>query len=393
MDSSTTQKIKEYCNKQFYEAINSKKRLKIFQGGTRSGKSWSLMQYCLYLMTTEKKPLVISIVRKTLPALKRSVLRDFLYISKQLGIYWKGVHNKSDNTFEFNGHTLEMFSTDDAQKIRGSARDILWLCEGNELFFEDFQQLAMRTRIEILIDFNPSDPVHYLYDLAERDDADLFLSTYKDNKFLPKELVNEIERIRERDSDYWRVYGEGLRAVFSEKQIFRNWNYIPYKDFPDIDDEVIGIDFGFSQDNLAIVKVGRHNNNLYIHELLYKKGMTNRDIAEFLKGKKLNEFICYCDSAEPKSIEELRQMDVIAKGAIKGQGSINAGISLLKEFDIYVSEESLNIQKEQQSYLYDELKDGTIINKPKANQADHLMDSIRYCVYSRWRHRVDFFVV
>jgi len=393
MDTSTTQRIKEYCNKQFYEAINSKKRLKIFQGGTRSGKSWSLMQYCLYLMTTEKKPLVISIVRKTLPALKRSVLRDFLYISKQLGIYWKGVHNKSDNTFEFNGHTLEMFSTDDAQKIRGSARDILWLCEGNELFFEDFQQLAMRTRIEILIDFNPSDPVHYLYDLAERDDADLFLSTYKDNKFLPKELVNEIERIRERDSDYWRVYGEGLRAVFSEKQIFRNWNYIPYKDFPDIDDEVIGIDFGFSQDNLAIVKVGRHNNNLYIHELLYKKGMTNRDIAEFLKGKKLNEFICYCDSAEPKSIEELRQMDVIAKGAIKGQGSINAGISLLKEFDIYVSEESLNIQKEQQSYLYDELKDGTIINKPKANQADHLMDSIRYCVYSRWRHRVDFFVV
>tara|TARA_R110000737_G_scaffold284851_1_gene291323 strand:- start:1616 stop:2797 length:1182 start_codon:yes stop_codon:yes gene_type:complete len=393
MDTSTTQRIKEYCNKQFYQAVNSKKRLNIFQGGTRSGKSWSLMQYCLYLMTTEKKPLTISIVRKTLPALKRSVLRDFLHISKQLGIYWNGVHNKSDNTFEFNGHTLEMFSTDDAQKIRGSARDILWINEGNELFFEDYQQLAMRTRKQIYIDFNPSDPVHYLYDLAERDDAELFLSTYKDNKFLPKELVNEIERIRERDSDYWRVYGEGLRAVFSEKQIFRNWNYIPYNDFPDIDDEVIGIDFGFSQDNLAIVKVGRHNNNLYIHELLYKKGMTNRDIAEFLKEKKLNEFICYCDSAEPKSIEELRQMDVIAKGAIKGQGSINAGISLLKEFDIYVSEESLNIQKEQQSYLYDELKDGTIINKPKANQADHLMDSIRYCVYSRWRHRVDFFVV
>jgi phage terminase large subunit len=189
------------------------------------------------------------------------------------------------------------------------------------------------------------------------------------------------------------VYGEGQRAVFSEKQIFKNWKYIPYKDFPELDDEVIGIDFGFSQDSLAIVKVSRHNNNLYIHELLYKKGMTNRDIAQFLKKEKLDDFICYCDSAEPKSIEELKQMSIWAKPAIKGAGSINAGISLLKEFDIYVSEESINILKEQQSYVFDELKDGTIINKPKANQADHLMDSIRYCVYSRWRNRNDFFVV
>ena len=222
MDTSKPKRVTEFCNKQFYEAVNSDKRLNIFQGGTRSGKSWSLMQYCLYLMTTEKEPLTISIVRKTLPALKRSVLRDFLHISRQLGIYWNGVHNKSENTFEFNGHTLEMFSADDAQKIRGSARDILWINEGNELFFEDYQQLVMRTRKKIYIDFNPSDPVHYLYDLAERDDANLFISTYKDNKFLPKELIDEIERIRERDPDYWRVYGEGQRAVFSEKQIFKN---------------------------------------------------------------------------------------------------------------------------------------------------------------------------
>ena len=393
MDTSQRQKVTEYCNKQFYQAVNSDKRLNIFQGGTRSGKSWSLMQYCLYLMTNEKKPLVISIVRKTLPALKRSVLRDFLHISKQLGIYWHGVHNKTENTFEFNGHTLEMFSADDAQKIRGSARDVLWINEGNELFFEDYQQLVMRTRKQVYIDFNPSDPVHYLYELAERDDAALYISTYKDNKFLPKELVKEIERIKERDPDYWRVYGEGQRAEFSEKQIFRNWNYIPYKDFPELDDEVLGCDFGYSQDPLAIVKVGKHKNSLYIHELIYKKEMTNRDIANFVKDIGMDNLLMYCDSAEPKSIEELRQMSIWAKGAIKGQGSINAGISLLKEFDIYVSEESSNIFKEQIGYIYDELKDGTIINKPKSNQADHLLDSIRYCVYSRWRNRNDFFVV
>ena len=197
MDTSRgeRQRLKEFCNKQFYQAVNSKARLRIFQGGTRSGKSWSLMQYCLYLMTTETEPLTISIVRKTLPALKRSVLRDFQHIAKGLGIYFAGVHNKTDNTFEYNGHLLEMFSTDDPQKIRGSARDILWMNEGNECFEEDFRQLALRTRKYILIDFNPSDPIHYLYDLAERDDADLFISTYKDNKFLPKETVDEIERV------------------------------------------------------------------------------------------------------------------------------------------------------------------------------------------------------
>lgn len=392
MDTSNRKRLKEYCNKQFYQAIDSKKRLKIFQGGTRSGKSWSLMQYCLYTMSVAKDPLTISIVRKTLPALKRSVLRDFLYISKQLGIYWLGKHNKSENTFTYNGHTLEMFSADDAQKIRGSARDILWINEGNELFFEDYQQLAMRTRNEILIDFNPSDPIHFLYDLSEREDADLFISTYKDNKFLPQELIDEIERIKERDPDYWLVYGEGQRAVFSNRQIFKNWKYIPHAEFPEFNETALGIDFGYSNDPAVVLEVGKVGDKLYVHEWLYKKGMTNRDLAEFLKNNKLNDNIMYCDSAEPKSIEELRQMDCLAKPSIKGQGSINAGISLLKEFEIIISNESKNIKKEQLTYFWEEMKDGTIINKP-ISKNDHTMDALRYVVYSRYKNRYDFFVI
>jgi phage terminase large subunit len=392
MDTGNRKRLKEYCNKQFYQAIESKKRLKIFQGGTRSGKSWSLMQYCLYKMSTEEKPLTISIVRKTLPALKRSVLRDFLHISKQLGIYWLGKHNRSENTFIYNGHTLEMFSADDAQKIRGSARDILWINEGNELFFEDYQQLAMRTRNEILIDFNPSDPIHFLYDLSERDDAELFISTYKDNKFLPKELVDEIERIRERDPDYWRVYGEGQRAIFSNRQIFTNWQYIPHIEFPEFNETALGIDFGYTNDPAVVLEVGKVGDKIYVHEWLYKTGMTNRDLAEFLKANNLNNTIMYCDSAEPKSIEELRQMDCIAKPSIKGQGSINAGISLIKEFDVYISNESKNIKKEQLTYFWEEMKDGTIINKPIPKN-DHCMDALRYVVYSRYKNRYDFFVI
>jgi phage terminase large subunit len=180
--------------------------------------------------------------------------------------------------------------------------------------------------------------------------------------------------------------------VFSERQIFRDWTYIPYKDFPEFDDYTLGVDFGYSMDSCAIVKVAKQNDKLYVHELLYKKGMTNRDIAQFLKENKLNDILTYCDSAEPKSIEELRQMDILAKPAIKGQGSINAGISLLKEFEIIGSIESKNLQKEQQGYLWEELKDGTIINKP-VDKMNHIMDALRYAVYSKYKNRNDFFVI
>jgi phage terminase large subunit len=203
--------------------------------------------------------------------------------------------------------------------------------------------------------------------------------------------VNEIERIKDRDPDYWRVYGEGQRAVFSNRQIFQNWEYIPLKEFPELDWH-LGCDFGFSNDQTAILMVAKKNEKLYVHELLYAKGMTNRDIAEFLKREGKNELLTYCDSAEPKSIEELRQMDVLAKAAIKGAGSINAGISLIKEFDVIVSSESKNLQKEQQMYFWEELKDGTIINKP-IDKYNHLMDALRYATYSRYKNRNDFFVI
>jgi phage terminase large subunit len=386
-------RVKEFCNIQFYQTLNSKKRIKVHQGGTRSGKTYSIVQYLIYRMTTAKEPLTISIVRKTLPALRRSVMRDFINIADKLGIYYLGEHNKSENIFKYNGHTIEFLSTDEPQKIRGAKRDICFINEGNELNYEDFRQLSMRTTSEMIIDFNPSDPVHWLYEeIIDRDDCDLFITTYKDNKFLPSELIKEIERIRERDPDYWLVYGEGQRAVFSDRQIFKGWQYIPLSEFPEFDDTTIGIDFGFSNDECAIVEIGKVKDRIYINELCYRKAMTNRDIAEFLKSIGKNNVLTFCDSAEPKSIEELRQMDIWAKGATKGSGSINAGISLLKEFDIIVSNESKNIKKEQQTYFWHQLKDETIINKP-IDKNNHLMDAIRYAVYSQYRNRNDFFVV
>ena len=385
-------RVKEFCNRQFYEAVNSKQRIKIFQGGSRSGKSWALMQYCIYLITTESKPITISIVRKTLPALKRSVLRDFNIIAKSLGVYYMGEFNKTELVFNYNGHTIEFFSADDAQKIRGSTRDVLWCEECNELNIEDFRQLSMRTKREILMSFNPSDPVHFIYDLCERDDANLFISTYRDNKFIAPEVKKELERLKKRDPDFWRVYGEGQRAVFSQRQIFRDWNYIDESEMPDELDWFLGCDFGYTNDPTAICLIAKKNDKVFVKEVLYKTGMTNRDIANHLKSLGLEDLLMYCDSAEPKSVEELKQMGILAKGAIKGAGSVSAGLSLMREFDFYVSNKATNVKSEQMKYVWEELKDGTIINKAR-DRDNHAMDCLRYGLYSKFKNRNDFFVI
>tara|TARA_R110000787_G_scaffold197306_1_gene308636 strand:+ start:931 stop:2130 length:1200 start_codon:yes stop_codon:yes gene_type:complete len=399
MEASGVQEVNQYLNRQFYDLHYSNARFRVHQGGTRSGKTWACCQYIAFLLTESPKPLVISIIRKTLPALKGSVQRDFIHILQETGIYWDGVHNKAENTFKYiDGennveHLVEFLSIDEPQKIRGRKRNIALLEETNELLLEDFRQINMRTTDFLIMTFNPSDPIHWIYDeIIPRDDCDLWITTYKDNQYLSDELVKEIERMRERDIDYWRVYGEGKRAVLSRRQIYNNWNFIDYKDFPEVDYVYLGLDFGFSNDPLAICEVRKVNGKLFIHEVCYKKGMTNQDTANFLKENGYSDTITYCDSAEPKSIEELKRLNIYAKGAIKGQGSINAGISLIKEFDIYLSNESKNFLKEYHTYYWHELKDGTIINKPM-DRMNHLQDALRYVVYSVYSKRTDFFVI
>lgn len=385
--------VEQRLNRQFYDLYNSTARFRVHQGGTRSGKTWACCQFLVYTIMNSEIPMVISIIRKTLPALKGSVQRDFLEICKQTGIYWEGNHNKTENTFEYNGHLVEFLSIDDSQKIRGRKRSIAYLNEANELSFEDFNQINFRTTGFIMMDFNPSDPVHWIYDeIIPLKTTDTWITTFKDNKFLGEDIVREIERIKERDPDYWRVYGEGLKASYSKRQIFSNWQFIPRSEFPQTDNCYVSVDFGFTNDPCAIVEAFRVNDKIYVHELCYKTGMTNGDIAEFLKAKGHGETLTFYDSAEPKSGEELRRAGILAKPAIKGQGSINAGISLMKEFDIIISEESKNFKREFENYYWEQLKDGTIINKP-VDKFNHLMDALRYLVYSAYSKRNEFFVI
>jgi len=381
------------CNIQFEQLLNSDKRFRVHQGGTRSGKTYSCCQYLAYLLRSSEEPLTISIIRKTLPALKGSVQRDFIQILEQLGMYYQGVHNKAENTFKYRNHLVEFLSIDDSQKIRGRKRDIAYLNEANELNIEDFRQINMRTTGFIVMDFNPSDPVHWIYDeIIPRDDCDTWITTYKDNKFLSPDLIFEIERMQERDPDYWRVYGLGLQATYSKRQIYSNWQFIPEADMPEFDDPIIGLDFGYSNDPTAGILVQKVNDKLYVKELLYNTGMTNNEIAEWLKTNGYDQVLVYADSAEPKSIEEIKRLGCWIKPAIKGQGSIMAGISLVKEFDVYATDTSKNLMKEYHNYYWEELKDGTIINKP-LDKMNHLQDALRYAVYSVYSKRTDFFII
>jgi len=395
METSGTQRVEQFLNRQFYDLLHSNKRFRIHRGGSRSGKSWACCQFIAYLLQSTTEPLLIDIVRKTLPALRGSIMRDMIQILQETNIYYQGIHNKSENTFTYNGSVISFISVDDSQKIRGRRRDIALLEEANELTREDFRQINMRTIKFMMFTFNPSDPVHWLQDERDPEHTDEWVTTYKDNKFLSPDIVAQIERLKDRDPDFWKVFGLGEWAKLSKRQIFTNWEFIDYKDFPETDEVYLGIDWGYSSDPTAICEVRKHQDKIYVKEICYRTGMTNFDINQFIEAQGYKDTMCIYDSAEPKSGEELRRLSKgvnIFKPSVKGQGSINAGISLMKEFDIFVDKGSENIRKEYETYWWDALKDGTIINKP-LDRNNHLMDSLRYCIYTIWSKRADFFVI
>ncbi len=371
------------CNTQFYQTVNSDKRIIVHQGGSRSGKTYAICQYLIYLLTTSENKLVITIARKTLPALKGSVYRDFMEIADKVGITYFAEINKAEMTFKYKNHLVEFISLDNEMKVRGRKRTHCFLNEANEFFLEDFNQLSLRTTEKMILDFNPSDVIHWIYsDICTRDDCDTYITTFEDNAFLDPEIKKEILRMKERDADRWRVYGLGERATFKEGQIFDNWKWIDYNEFVDKDSSevVYGLDWGYSNDPTGIVEVRRKNDKLYVHELLYKKGLTNQDIYNEIKNLGLEEELFICDSAEPKSLEDMKRLGLYCKPSNKGSGSVMNGIQIIKEYDVFASKQSKNLLQEYQYYIWESNKDGQTINKIKQNGMDHLMDGFRYAV-------------
>lgn len=366
-------------NKVFNHLQRSSKKITVEQGGTRSGKTYNILMWLIFSYCAKPKGKTITVARKTFPAVRSTVMRDFFDILKKYGLYNEDLHNKSSHEYVLNGNLVEFVSLDQPQKIRGRKRDLAFLNEANELDFEDWQQIAFRTSEKIVIDYNPSDTFHWIYDrVIPRDDAEFYQTTYLDNPFLEPEIVNEIERLKETDEQYWRIYGLGERGS-NRAQIFQ---YNVFKELPNGAKLLSrGLDFGFTNDPTSLVEVYKYNNELYIEEKLYHTSLTNQDIAErFISfGYKKRDEI-FADSAEPKSIEELYRMGFNVKPTVKGKDSVLAGIDMLKRYKLFVK--GLNIEKEFQNYRWEEDKNGNLLNRP-VDKYNHAIDATRYAVYNK----------
>lgn len=353
-------------------------------GGSRSTKTYSILQLLIVKALESTEPLVISIVRKSLPSLRISVMRDFLNILKQLDLYNEELHNKTENTYQLNNSLIEFFSIDDAQKRRGTKRDILFVNEANEITYEDFFQLNIRTTTQVFFDFNPSETFWYNDQIQTRDDITIIHSTYKDNPYLNDDQIKEIERLQHTDLQYYQIYALGQFAG----AIDRIYSYTPLDDIP-VDRGAklvaLGLDFGYTNDPTTLVEVWRQGDNIYLNELIYQTGLTNSDIGDLMSEYGVDKTIeIIADSAEPKSIEELRRYGFNIKPAIKGPDSIKNGIDILKRNRLFVTKQSTNLIKELNNYKWITDKNGNKLNKP-VDMFNHALDAVRYVALNKMK--------
>lgn len=350
-------------------------RFVVNQGGSRSSKTYSLCQLFIVTLMQEHGQ-VLTIARKTFPALRMTVMRDFFEVLNTLGLYDEKWHNKTDSTYYIGSNLVEFVSMDQPQKKRGAKRTYLWLNEANEFSLEDFRQLNMRTTGRVFLDFNPSDEFHWIYDeVLTRPDCTFIQSTYKDNPFLAPELVKEIERYKEVDENYWRVYGLGERGV-SEATIYPKFELI--HEWPAVTETIYGLDFGYTNPT-AFVRVGLHEKNAYLEELIYQSYLTDEDTIQAIKEMNIpRSALIYCDTANPQGIEKLKRAGFNAWPSDK---SVHAGIKKVKEYKLHITAGSLNLQKEMKSYKWKTDSDGKVLDEPvKLN--DHIADATRYAIHT-----------
>ena len=353
-----------------------KKRVRIVRGGTSSSKTFSIIPMLItYAVKTPRCE--ISVVAESIPHLRRGAIRDFLKIMEMVGMFVPDKWNKSSLTYTFgNDSFIEFFSADQPDKLRGARRDVLFINECNNIEWESYYQLAIRTRRFIYLDYNPVSEFWVDTELIGDADSEMVILTYKDNEALDASIVKEIEKAREKGktSEYWRnwfrVYGLGEIGNL-EGVVFSNYQLVD-----SIPDEAkligYGLDFGYSNDPTALVGIYLFNGQRYIDQILYRTGMMNGEIAKHIE----SGVICYADSAEPKSIEEIRRYGKTIRGVTKGKDSINYGIQVMQEQTYFITKRSTDLIKELRGYIWDKDKSGNTMNRPIG--VDHALDAFRY---------------
>lgn len=355
-----------------------RKRIRAVPGGTSAGKTISIEQILIDLAQRDKRPTLTSIVSESIPHLKRGALRDFKNILKEQG-YWKDDRwNATDSTYTFEtGAQIEFFSTDNADKLRGARRDRLFINECNNISFDAFEQLEVRTKEFVFLDWNPTNEFWYYTEIrGKRDDVEELTLTYRDNEALSPEIVKSIEQRKGR-AGWWKVYGEGQLGEV-EGKIYKDWTIIDKLPI-DARLERRGLDYGYSNDPTAVIDVYKWNGCYIWDEVLYRKGMSNRQIADVLLNQENPDVLVVPDSAEPKSNDELMSYGIPVLPASKGQGSVNQGIQVVQGQKIFVTKRSVNTIKEYRNYLWKTDKDGRILNVAE-DGFNHAMDAGRYAM-------------
>ena len=364
--------MKIQTTKVFEELLNTDKRINVFQGSSRASKTFNILIYFVYKLLNQDNK-VLSVVRKTLPALKGSVLRDLKEVLIMFDMFDSNNWHTGDGYYQLGTNIIEWFSVDDETKLRGRKRDYLFINEATEISYDEYIQLNLRTADMIVLDLNPSLWKSWIYDLESQPDVKYNITTYKDNPFLPQAQIEEIEKLQERDPNLWRIFGLGQKGI-PTKMVFTHQQY--YTDLPQGAKLLgYGIDWGYS-DPSTLVRVSKMDDNIFCEELLHLRNITIPDFIYKIKDLGLNltdDFIC--DSANPQAIEELRRNGINAKPVKKN--SILHGIDLIKRNNFFVHSSSMNLQNELLSYIWKTDKNNNNLDEPQDNN-NHIIDGIRY---------------
>ena len=367
----------------YRQNFKSTKDIVVNQGGTSSGKTYAILQVLFAKAISET--CIITVVGQDIPNLKVGALRDAIDIHngddaiKQQVVFY----NRSDRVFSFmNGSIMEFNSYDNDQDAKSGKRDYLFVNEANGIQYNIYEQLSLRTRKQVYIDYNP-DTSFWVHDkIIPLPNTELIISDHRHNPFLSEKIRDKIEGLKSKDLDLWKVYARGITGRI-EGLIFKKW-YILNEDFSNKNLIGYGIDFGFTNDPTTLLEVRMQDGELYVKELIYETGLTNQDISTKMEALGVSKSaLIVADSAEPKSIEELRRLRWTIDGVKKGKDSVMFGINLLKGYAINVHASSVNLIKELEQYKWKVNKNGDSLNVP-IDEYNHAIDALRYLIMHKF---------
>jgi len=355
-----------------HKILALKKRLCIIQGGSSAGKTYAILLILIDRAQIDKGK-VISVVSESMPHLRKGAIRDFKNIMMTYGYWNENRWNETNSVYTFETNSIiEFFSVDTSDKVRGPRRNVLFINEANNVDFDTYNQLSLRTDEDVYLDYNPVSEYWVHTEIIPSKEHDFIILTYKDNEQLSPAIIQEIES-HKGETNFWKVYGLGELGT-AEGKIYTNWKII---------DEVphearlegYGLDFGYTNDPTAIVAIYYYNGGYIVDEIVFQKGMSNREIADTLKNQK--QALVVADSAEPKSIDEIKSYGINIIPTFKGKDSVRQGIGVVQQQQVSVTKPSTNVIKEFRNYLWKVDRDGKVLNEPE-HEFSHSMDAVRY---------------